>query len=95
MLFIAVVPVCSYPQGHFHHVCIQKAVAILNKNQVLLSKKKGGMITVYFKPKPKLAVPPPPRSRGCPQKQKTTASPEDQPPAKKAKEASADEEPPI
>jgi hypothetical protein len=95
MLFIAVVPVCSHPQGHLHQVHIQKAVAISNKNQVLLSKKKGGMITAYFKPKPKPAVPPPPKPRGRPRKQKTTASPEDQPPAKKAKEASADEEPPI
>ncbi len=53
------------------------------------------MITVYFKPKPKPAVPPPPKPRGRPRKQKTTASPEDQPPAKKAKDASADEESPI
>ncbi len=53
------------------------------------------MITAYFKPKPKPAVPPPPKPRGCPQKQKTTALHKDQPPAKKAKEASADQEPPI
>jgi hypothetical protein len=53
------------------------------------------MITAHFKPKPKPAVPPPPKPRGCPRKQKTTASPEDQPPAKKAKKASADEEPPV
>ncbi len=53
------------------------------------------MITACFKPKPKPAVPPPPKPRGHPWKQKTTASPEDQLPPKKAKEASADEEPPI
>ncbi len=53
------------------------------------------MITTYFKPKPKPAVPPPPKPRGCPWKKKTTASPKDQPPAKKAKEAGADEKPPI
>ncbi len=50
------------------------------------------MITAYFKPKPKPTVPPPPKPRDCPWKQKTTASSKDQPPAKKAKEASADEE---
>ncbi len=53
------------------------------------------MITAYIAPKRKPAVPPPPKPRGCPWKQKTTASPKDQPPAKKAKEASADEELPI
>jgi hypothetical protein len=53
------------------------------------------MITAYFTPNPKPAVPPPPKPRGCPQKQKTTVSLEDQLPAKKAKEASADQEPPI
>jgi hypothetical protein len=53
------------------------------------------MVTAYFKPKPKPAVPPSPKPRGCPRKQKTTASPKHQPLAKKAKEANADEEPPI